>query len=107
TYGTWAFASNGSPRGGLRYYPDAPERQSLLSPDASPSEALTIVPGGKAGIGTTAPSSLLDVNNGSITVRGTNAGISVNGSPVLTAASGSAALASTQSFTGQNTFYAV
>ena len=61
-------------------------------------------PNGNVGIGVAVPSSLLDVNGGSITVRGVNAGISIAGSPVLTQASGAAALASTQTFTGSNTF---
>ncbi|MEY2488955.1 MAG: hypothetical protein QOC70_897, partial [Verrucomicrobiota bacterium] len=61
TFGTWGFAKNGTPRGGLRYFPDAPERQSLLSPDASPVEALTIVPGGNVGIGTNAPTAPLHI----------------------------------------------
>lgn len=44
--------------------------------------------GGNVGIGTANPSSKFEVFNGSISVKGANAGISINGSPVLTSASG-------------------
>jgi hypothetical protein len=69
SYGTYAFARNGGPRGGLRYFTDNSERTSLLSPDATSIEALTIIPGGNIGIGTITPAAKLDVN-GNIAIAG-------------------------------------
>lgn len=67
---------------------------------------------GFVGIGTDTVSSKLDVSDGSITVRGTNAGLSIAGIDVYpgwynainTATTSAVSLTSTQTFSGGNTF---
>lgn len=64
------------------------------------SARLTMMPGGNIGLGTASPSSALDIFGGSISVRGTNAGISINGWSVITSSIALETTGSTQTKTG-------
>jgi len=57
---------------------------------------INLTEAGDVGINTVTPSSKLDVVHGSITVRGTNAGVNISGIDVLSAIQSTAALASSQ-----------
>ncbi len=61
-HGTWAFALNGAPAGGLRFF-ETPQRISFMAPDtAADVEAFTVTPAGNVGIGTTTPFSPLTIS---------------------------------------------
>mgnify|MGYP001575011476 CR=1 FL=1 len=89
-----AITGAGNASGFMMIGGDTTQRTAMASPgndlalytggttDVNPNERMRITSGGLVAIGTNPPSSLLDVFGGSITVRGTNAGIRVTGGTV-------------------------